>query len=827
MSFGFPAARSVHRPGSWLIILTTLASIALTAEGSWRRAAATCDTSQVLTSPILISTGTYPMASVAGDFNGDGIMDLATACLYGAAGSGVVSIALGVPSAPGTVSFSTVGNFITNGAAANLVTGDFDEDGVLDLAVADLEGRVAVLIGTASGGHGDGNFRLPYTYEVGALARGIAKGDFNSDGILDLAVATEGGMAILLGRGAGGVGDGTFLDRVIYGHVAWGVKTGDFNGDGITDLAYSDAASNDAGVLFGMGAGGVGNGAFSAGPFMSAGAGRDVAVADFNADGALDFVTSSGNNGVRLFTNTLSGGVGTGVFTMSTLAGGRSINGVAVADFDGDGYADIAATDAGTYNVIILYNRSPGFSIPVSFPTGAGPIGITATPLYGDAIVDVVVTASSDNKINVYAGKCVAAPPPPPPPPPSTYDGRPHIAFVRDVPADQGGHVFLAWSRASADSVGAFVITGYRIWRRVPLSVGASNATASLGLVERRQFASVPGYWEPIATLPAQKFDGYAYTATTPQDSIEGSNPWIAFLVTALTANPSVFHDSPVDSGYSVDNLSPAILQQATAIFGNGYVALHWAPGLEADLAGYRIYRGASTSFIPGPSNLIASKPDTGFVDATTSSAYYKIAAVDIHGNLSRFVLLGPDAPTAALATFVGAEVTADHVALRWFTPSGGGVAATVARRPIGGGWSDLGVIVSDGLGNLAFEDRDVSPGDRYLYRLGIMDAGEIQFVGEILIEVPRPTFALLGARPNPVVDGRLSVSFSLTTAHRSQLELLDIAGRVRRSIEVGALGAGNHLVDLSPGSRVVPGVYFIRLVQDGRRLIQRVTILR
>ena len=93
---------------------------------------------------------------------------------------------------------------------------------------------------------------------------------------------------------------------------------------------------------------------------------------------------------------------------------------------------------------------------------------------------------------------------------------------------------------------------------------------------------------------------------------------------------------------------------------------------------------------------------------------------------------------------------------------SGRGVAATVSRRPIGGGWSDLAVILSDGLGNLAFEDRQVSPGDRYLYRLGIVDAGELQYVGETLIEIPSPSFALLGARPNPVVDGRLAVSFSL-----------------------------------------------------------------
>jgi hypothetical protein len=806
--------RLVFQP---ILLALTVASTALVTEALWQGADAACDLAQVLSSPVFTNTAEYPMMPVTGDFNGDGIPDLALACLTG----GVVSISLGQTGAPGTLSFLPVQNFSTAGSAAHLVAADFNEDGVLDLAVADIEGRVAILIGTASGGHGDGGFALPVAYTVGSLSRGVATADFNEDGILDLAVATESGTAILIGRGIGGVGDGTFFAPILYGHASWGVTPADFNADGITDLAFTDGATNAVGILFGQGSGGVGNGTFAAGPVMDAGGiaqGREVAVGDFNGDGAPDFVTNSRNEGMRLFMNTLSGGIATGVFTISTLGPSVSVNSVKVADFDNDGLPDIAATNSGSYAVMILYNRPPDFSGPVSFATGIAPVGVLVADLNGDSKLDAVVAAAGANKFYAYAGKCVVVVPPPPP-----IDQRPHIAFVKDVPSDQGGHVFLAWSRAAADTDSSAVITGYRVWRRLPLSASASSAMQSRAV----ELASVPGYWEAIATLPAEKLDGYAYTAATPQDSIEGSNPWIAFFVTALTGNPAVFYESPPDSGYSVDNLSPAILQQATAVFGSGFVALHWAPGREADLAGYRIYRGSAASFTPGPSNLLASQPDTGYVDATTGGAYYKIAAVDIHGNLGRFVLLSPEAPTATLAAFVGADVASDHVALRWFTPSGGGVAATVSRRPPGGGWSDLGSIVSDGLGNLAFDDRDVSPGDVFLYRLAILDAGEVQFVGQTLIEVPRPTFALLGARPNPVVDGRLTVSFSLSTVHASQIELLDIGGRVLRRVEVGTLGVGNHLVDMSPGTRMVPGVYFIRLTQDGRHLIQRVAVLR
>lgn len=734
MSSESNTSRSLHHLSFTVQLPVAIFSAVVLTGALWHRADAACDLSQILASPVFTSTAAYPMMPVTADFNGDGILDLAVACLNG----GVVSISLGQSGAPGTLSFGPVHNFIVGGSAAHLVTGDFNGDGILDLAVAEIEGRVAILLGTGSGGQGDGNFALPVSYSLGSIARGVATRDFNNDGILDLAVATEAGTATLKGRGTGGVGDGTFMAPVFYGPAAWGVTPADFNADGITDLAYTDGASNAVGVLFGQGSGGVGNGTFLSGPVMDAGGvaqGREVAVADFNGDGAPDFVTNSRDEGMRLFMNTLSGGVATGVFTVSSLGGNVSVNSVKVADFDKDGRPDIVATNSGGYMLMILYNRPPGFSAPVNFATGTAPVGVLAADLNGDGNVDAVVAAAGADKFYAYAGQCVAPSPPPPP-----YDAYPHIAFVRDVKNDQGGHVFLAWSRSSMDSAGASVITGYRVWRRLPLNASPSAALRLNGRIAPLQLASYPGYWEAIATPPAEKLDGYAYTATTPQDSIQGSNPYSAFFITALTGNPAVFYESAPDSGYSVDNLAPAMLQQASAAYGNGFIALHWLPGREADLAGYRIYRGESASFVPQPSNLISSQPDTGYVDGSTASAYYKIAAIDIHGNLGQFVLLSPAAPTA-----VGA---------------------------------------------------------------------------------PSPSFSL-GARSNPVTDGRLLVSFSLPTAHPSQLDLLDIGGRVLRRIEVGTLGVGNHIVDLSPGTRMVPGVYFVRLAQDGRLLTQRIAILR
>jgi hypothetical protein len=62
----------------------------------------------------------------------------------------------------------------------------------------------------------------------------------------------------------------------------------------------------------------------------------------------------------------------------------------------------------------------------------------------------------------------------------------------------------------------------------------------------------------------------------------------------------------------------------------------------EADFAEYRLYRGSSAGFVPGPGNLVTSTPDTGYVDAAVSPSYYKLSAVDSHGNQSTFALLTP-----------------------------------------------------------------------------------------------------------------------------------------------------------------------------------------
>jgi len=213
------------------------------------------------------------------------------------------------------------------------------------------------------------------------------------------------------------------------------------------------------------------------------------------------------------------------------------------------------------------------------------------------------------------------------------------------------------------------------------------------------------------------------------------------FKVRAI-AVPASGYDSAPDSACSLDNLAPATPTGFTGAYVSGATHLHWSANLEPDFAHYRIYRGSTPDFVPGPGNLIASPSDTGYADPGAAGSEYKLSAVDSNDNESGFAALGPD---GTLST--GPPVVA--------------------------------------------------------------------------------ALALLGTWPNPMTGDRALVRFSLPSADRAELELVDLGGRRVAGREVGTLGAGVHSITLSPAGRLPPGVYTVRLTQRGRQLARRVVVLR
>jgi hypothetical protein len=238
-----------------------------------------------------------PHGAVVGDFNEDGHLDLAVATTAGG-----VSVLLGQGGPAGSVGFAQAVSYAAGSNPTGVATGDFDEDGILDLAVANTTSNtVSILKGQGSSGVGNGTFAAAASFPAGPGPYRIVVGDFNEDGILDLAVANNKAaqVNVLIGLGLDGVGNGQFAPPVPYSipNLSTSIASGDFNQDGITDLVATCNYSSSLAVLTGGGSGGVGNGTFlvaysvpaTAEPFV-------VAVADVNGDGLQDLIDGDGSN---------------------------------------------------------------------------------------------------------------------------------------------------------------------------------------------------------------------------------------------------------------------------------------------------------------------------------------------------------------------------------------------------------------------------------------------------------------------------------------------------------------------------------------------------
>ena len=138
--------------------------------------------------------------------------------------------------------------FPTGSRPWSVATGDFNGDGVIDLATANANSDdVSVLLAL-----GDGSFAEQARYPAGTAPRSITAGDFNGDGVIDLATANEdsGDVSVMLG-----MSDGTFGAQATFpiGASPYSVTTGDFNGDGVADLATANEGSDNVSVLLGLG----------------------------------------------------------------------------------------------------------------------------------------------------------------------------------------------------------------------------------------------------------------------------------------------------------------------------------------------------------------------------------------------------------------------------------------------------------------------------------------------------------------------------------------------------------------------------------------------
>jgi hypothetical protein len=360
-------------------------------------------------------TQTQPLGIAEADFNRDGNLDVVVA------NSGSQSLSLflgrgdGTFASPSIISLSPVppGAIADIPQPVNVVTGDFNGDGNPDIAVAFNGTGITVQILL---GNGDGTF-LPGVNQLPKLSSQftnfqLATADFNEDGALDLAAATDAGFLILLNDGKG-----TFkpvTSQPFSGGFITHFAIGDINRDGHLDLVGILGSGAIQETL------GNGDGTFQAPitlPFpvtSTIAALGSIALGDFNRDGRLDIIYTEFGN--------LSSGAppaihvnlqrvdGTFNGAQVTLTPTFHPTGLLIGDFNGDGSPDIATlsgTVPGEPNSVVVYLGQGilQFSSPTGFGVSAGPSDFLAASLTNTPALDLITTATNANAISVLTNR--------------------------------------------------------------------------------------------------------------------------------------------------------------------------------------------------------------------------------------------------------------------------------------------------------------------------------------------------------------------------------------------------------------------------------------
>jgi len=357
------------------------------------------------------------------DFNGDGKPDI----VFGNGGNNEINVGLGngdgtftmtvYVASQGTLSNSSV---VDGNGVGDVAVADFDGDGMLDLLATEVSangrrGGLSFLPAV-----GPGVFAAPRVFQTpsGGIGtfHGIAIGDFNGDGNLDVAQLTGegngGGAEILLGNGDGTFGPATLTPGCnCSGEFYDWLDTASFHGNGVLDLLILATDGVQAGppprviVQYGNG-----DGTFGGEAEIYAANGADpnfepvgVAIADLNGDGKADIVVLSANfdhDEVYVFLNDGSGGFGPpNIIDL----GARNINvtdrGIAIGDFNSDSQPDLVVHTVDSSNTehiwFIAGNGDGTFAAPVDVGSygGAATQGIVryaAVDMNGDGNLDLV-----------------------------------------------------------------------------------------------------------------------------------------------------------------------------------------------------------------------------------------------------------------------------------------------------------------------------------------------------------------------------------------------------------------------------------------------------